>query len=185
MSQWMTFLYSPRLGNRSSRPVTKPTAMLSKAWQSCGTSNLDGAIAPTTGVGGYNFISARMCGKAPRNDPIKGGILASSSQSAVDSRVVHNPGPSWDFCPGLHLARSPLQDKITIALIVYLSVVNGSGDSDFALTVLAVTLLPATGAGDFCVSQLIVDLSRPAPYELLSNTVQEPRMRRMTGDAAQ
>ena len=62
---------------------------------------------------------------------------------------------------------------------------NGSGDSDFALTVLAVTLPPATEAGNFCVSQLIVDLSRPAPYELSSNTVQEPRMRRTTGDAAE
>ena len=46
MSQWMTFLYSPQLGNRSSRPVTKPTAMISKAWQPCGTSNLDRTIAP-------------------------------------------------------------------------------------------------------------------------------------------
>ena len=46
MSQQMTFLYSPWLGNRSSRPVTKPTAMISKAWRPCGTSNLDGTIAP-------------------------------------------------------------------------------------------------------------------------------------------
>ena len=42
----MTFLYSPRSGNRSSRPVTKLTAMISKAWQPCGTSNLDRMIAP-------------------------------------------------------------------------------------------------------------------------------------------
>ena len=46
MSQWMTFLYSPRPGNRSSRPVTKPTAMMSKAWRPCGMSNLDRMIAP-------------------------------------------------------------------------------------------------------------------------------------------
>ena len=149
----MTFLYSPQLGNQSSRLVTKPTAMLSKAWWPCGTSNLDRAIAPTMGAGGYDFVSARMRGKALRNDPIKGGMLASSSQSALDSRVVHNPGPSWDFCPGLHLARSPLQGEIIIALIVYLSVVNGSGESDFALTVItAVTLLPATEAGDFALA---------------------------------
>ena len=109
VSQRMTFLYSPRLGNQSSRPVTKPTAMLSKAWRPCGMSNLDRAIAPTTGAGGYNFVSACMRGKAIRKDPIKGGILASSSQSALDSRVIHNPGPSWDFCPGLRLACSPLQ----------------------------------------------------------------------------
>ena len=46
VSQRMTFLYSPRLGNRSSRPVTKPTAMISKVWWPCGTSNLDRMIAP-------------------------------------------------------------------------------------------------------------------------------------------
>ena len=46
MSQQMTFLDSPRFGNRSSRPVTKPTAMISKAWWPGGTSNLDRMIAP-------------------------------------------------------------------------------------------------------------------------------------------
>ena len=45
--------------------------------------------------------------------------MASSSQSALDSRTVHNPGPSWDFCPGLRLAHSPLQDETTTVLIVY------------------------------------------------------------------
>ena len=150
MSQWMTFLYSPRFGNRSNRPVTKPTAMLSKAWRPCGMPNLDRTIAPTMGAGRYDFVSARMCSKALRNDPIKGDILASSSQSALDSRAVHNPEPSWDFCPGLCLACSLLQGKTTIALIAYLSVVNGSGESDFALTVIpAVTLPPATEAGNF------------------------------------
>ena len=46
VSQRMTFLYSPRLGNWSSRLVTKLTAMISKAWQPSGTSNLDRMIAP-------------------------------------------------------------------------------------------------------------------------------------------
>ena len=79
--------------------------------------------------------------------------MASRSQSALDSRAVHNPGPSWDFCPGLRLARSPLQGETIIALIAYLSVVNGSGESDFALTVItAVTLPPATKAGDFALA---------------------------------
>ena len=45
MSQQMTFLYSPRLGNRSSRLVTKLIAMISKAWWPSGTSNLDRMIA--------------------------------------------------------------------------------------------------------------------------------------------
>ena len=46
MSQQMTFLNLPLLGNRSSRLVTKPTAMISKAWQHGGTPNLDRMIAP-------------------------------------------------------------------------------------------------------------------------------------------
>ena len=70
MSQWMTFLYSLQLGNRSSWPVTKPTASISKAWWPGMTPNLDRMIAPTTDVGGYGFVSARMRSKPPRNDPI-------------------------------------------------------------------------------------------------------------------
>ena len=46
MSQQMTFLNLPRLGNQSSRPVTKPTAMISKAWWPGGMPNLDRMIAP-------------------------------------------------------------------------------------------------------------------------------------------
>ena len=55
------------------------------------------------------FIYSRMRGSAHQNRPIKGGTLASVSQSVLDSWVVNNPGPSWDFCPGLlRLVRSPL-----------------------------------------------------------------------------
>ena len=46
MSQRMTFSYSPRLSNWSSRPVTKPTALISKAWCPGGTPNLDKSIVP-------------------------------------------------------------------------------------------------------------------------------------------
>ena len=46
VSQRMTFLHSPRLSNRSSWPVTKPTASISKAWRPGGTPNLDRTIAP-------------------------------------------------------------------------------------------------------------------------------------------
>ena len=46
MSQRMTFLHLPRLGNRSSWPVTKPTASISKAWWPGGMPNLDRTIAP-------------------------------------------------------------------------------------------------------------------------------------------
>ena len=65
MSQRMTFLYSPRLGNRSSWPVTKPTALISKAWQPGGMPNLDRMIAPTTDAGGYGSVSARMRSEPP------------------------------------------------------------------------------------------------------------------------
>ena len=65
MSQRMTFLYSPRLGNRSSWPVTKPTASISKAWQPGGMPNLDRMIAPTMDAGGYGSVSARMCSEPP------------------------------------------------------------------------------------------------------------------------
>ena len=65
MSQRMTFSYSPQLGNQSSRPVTKLTAMISKAWRPSGMSNLDRTICPTTDVGGYGFVSTRMRSKTP------------------------------------------------------------------------------------------------------------------------
>ena len=45
MSQQMTFSYSPRLSNRSSRPVTRPTASISKVWWPGGMPNLDRMIA--------------------------------------------------------------------------------------------------------------------------------------------
>ena len=60
MSQRMTFSYSPRLSNQSSWLVTKPTALISKAWWPGGTPNLDRTIAPTTDAGGYGFVPARM-----------------------------------------------------------------------------------------------------------------------------
>ena len=65
MSQQMTFLYSSRLGNRSSSPVAKPTALISKAWRPGRMPSLDRTIAPTTDVGGYGFVSARMRSKPP------------------------------------------------------------------------------------------------------------------------
>ena len=107
------------------------------------------------GAGGYDFISARMRGKALRNDPIKGGILASSSQSALDSQAVHNPGPSWDFCPGLRLAHSPLQGETTIGLIVYFVSRKWIRRKRLCLNRnprCYVTLPPATEAGDFALA---------------------------------
>ena len=65
MSQWMTFLYPTRLGNRSSWPVTKPTALTCKVWWPGGMPNLDMMIVPTTDAGGYGFIPARMRSEPP------------------------------------------------------------------------------------------------------------------------
>ena len=65
MSQWMTFLYSPQLGNRSSWPVTKLTASISKVWWPGGTPNLDKMIAPTTDAGGYGSVFECMRSKPP------------------------------------------------------------------------------------------------------------------------
>ena len=60
MSQQMTFSCSSRLGGRSSWPVAKPNALISKAWWPGGTPYLDMTIAPTTDAGGYGFVTARM-----------------------------------------------------------------------------------------------------------------------------
>ena len=65
MSQRMTFLYPTRLGNRSSWPLTKPTASTYKAWQPGRTPNLDMTIVPTMDAGGYGFVPARMHSEPP------------------------------------------------------------------------------------------------------------------------
>ena len=65
VSQQMILLYLSRLGNRSSWPVTKPTASTCKAWWPGRMPNLDMTIA-----GGYGFVTARMRSEPPRNDPI-------------------------------------------------------------------------------------------------------------------
>ena len=88
MSQRMTFQYSPRLGSRSSWPVTKPTASISKAWRPGGTPNLDRMIAPTTDVGGYSSVSARMHSEPPKMTLYK---EAHWPQSGSKSLAVSQP----------------------------------------------------------------------------------------------
>ena len=65
MSQRMTFLHPTRLGNWSSRPVTKPTDPTCKAWRPGGSPNFDMSVAPTTDAGGYGFVPARMRSEPP------------------------------------------------------------------------------------------------------------------------
>ena len=114
MSQRMTFLYSPRLGNWSSRLVTKPTAMISKAWRPGRMPNLDRTIAPLR-MWVDTVSYPRACVVRPPKWPYIRRHIGLSQAVRVwqsvspDSRVIHNPGPSWDFCLGLCLARSPLR----------------------------------------------------------------------------
>ena len=141
MSQRMTFLYPPWLGNQSSRLVTKPTAMISKAWWPSRTPNLDRTIA-LLWMRVDTVSYPRACVIRPPKWPyIRRHIGLSQSvrvwQSvSPDSRVIHNPGPSWDFRLGLHLARSPLWDESTLVLVVYLSVIKEPGKINFAWTVI-------------------------------------------------
>ena len=88
VSQQMTFLYSPRLGNRSSWPVTKPTASISKAWQPGGMPNLDRMIAPTTDAGGYSSVSAHMHSEPPEMTLYKEAYWP---QAASQSLAVSQP----------------------------------------------------------------------------------------------
>ena len=143
MSQRMTFSYSPRLSNRSSRPVTKPTASISKAWRPSGMPNLDRTIAPLR-MRVDTVLYPHACVVSPPKWPyIRRHIGLSQSvrvwQSvSPDSRVAHNPGPSWDFHLGLCLACSPLHRRIRLVLVVYLSVVLDPGKDNFAWTVIIV-----------------------------------------------
>ena len=113
MSQWMTFLYSPWLGNWSSRPVTKPTGIISKAWWPGGMPNLDRTIAllrMRVDTVSYPHACVVRPPKWPyirRHIGLSRGVRVWPRQSLA--RVIHNPGPSWDFRLGLCLACSPLQ----------------------------------------------------------------------------
>ena len=88
VSQRMTFLYSPRLGNRSSWLVTKPTALISKVWRPGGTPNLDRMIAPTTDAGGYSSVSTHMRSEPPEMTLYK---EAHWPQSGSQSLAVSQP----------------------------------------------------------------------------------------------
>ena len=67
-----------------------PSKMLSR-WD--GLLGRQARVRATHAVG-YVFVCWCMHSKALPKSPIKGGTFASVSQSAFDSRVVNNPGPS-------------------------------------------------------------------------------------------
>ena len=87
MSQRMTFLHPTRLGNWSSWPVTKPTALTCKAWQPGRSPNLDMTIVPTTDAGGYGFVPARMCSEPPEKTLYKEAHWPQSGSQSPAVRV--------------------------------------------------------------------------------------------------
>ena len=94
MSQQSTFLYSPRTRIRSSRPDAWSVQDVIQAGRSVRPPSPGKASAPLCmRVDTSSYASACVV-RPSRKSPIKGGTLASVSQSALDSRVVNNPGPS-------------------------------------------------------------------------------------------
>ena len=120
MSQQSTFLYWPHTRIRSSRPDAWSVQDVIQAGRSVRLPSPGKASAPlhmrvdTSSYAGACVV--RPSGKSP----IKGGTFASVSQSAFDSWVVNNPGPSWDFCPGLLcLAQVPFAGENYLVSIGY------------------------------------------------------------------
>ena len=98
-------------------------------------------------AGGYDFLSTRMHSKVLWKSPIKGGILASVRQSVLDSQVVHNPvlDYAWHIIPD--------QDDNYLVLFAYLSVINKSGNSYLAITVItAIKLLFINTTGKYALA---------------------------------
>ena len=128
----MTFLYSPRLGNRSSRPVTKPTAMISKAWRPCGTSSLDRMIAPLrVRVDTVSYLHA--CVVRPSEMTL---YKEAYWPLAVSQPLTHELFTTLDLAETSALDCAwhvvPFEDESTIVLVACLSVVKESGEGDFA-----------------------------------------------------
>ena len=143
MSQWMTFLYLPRLGNRSSRPVMKPTAMISKAWWPCRTSNLDRTITPLW-MRVDMVLYPHACVVRPSEMtlykeaywPLAGSQSLAVSQSAL----THESITTLDLAETSTLDCAwnvvLFEDESTLVLVAYLSVVKEPGKGDFAWTVI-------------------------------------------------
>ena len=143
MSQRMTFLYSPRLGNRSSRPFTKPTAMISKVWWPCRTSNLDRTIAPLR-MRMDTVSYPHACVVRPSEMTLYKEAywpLAVSHSLAVSrswSALTHESFTTLDLAETSALDCAwhvvPFEDESTIVLVAYWSVVKEPGEGDFACT---------------------------------------------------
>ena len=132
MSQRMTLLYSPQLGNRSSRPVTKLTTMISKVWRPCGTSNLDRTIAPLrVQVDMVSYL--RACMVRPSEMTL---YKEAYWPLAVSQPLTHESFTTLDLAETSALDCAwrvvPFEDESTIVLVACLSVVKEPGKGDFA-----------------------------------------------------
>ena len=131
----MTFLYSPRLGNRSSRPVTKLTAMISKVWQPCGTSNLDRMIAPLR-MRVDTVLYPCACVVRPSEMTLYKEAYWPLAVSQSWSALTHESFTTLDLAETSVLDCTwhvvPFEDESTIVLVAYLSVVKKPGEGDFA-----------------------------------------------------
>ena len=131
----MTFLYLPRLGNQSSRPVTKPTAMISKVWPPCGMSNLDRTIAPLwVRVDTVSYPCA--CVVRPSEMTLYKEAYWPLAVSQVSQPLTHESFTTLDLAETSALDCTwhvvPFEDESTIVLVACLSVLKEPGEGDFA-----------------------------------------------------
>ena len=94
MSQQSTFLYSPRTRIRSSRLDTWSIQDVIQAGRSVRLPSPGKASTPLRMQVDTSSYAGACIVKPSEKSPIKGGTFASVSQSALDSQVVNNPGPS-------------------------------------------------------------------------------------------
>ena len=160
MSQRMTFLYSPWLSNQSSRPVTKPTALISKAWWPGGMPNLDRTIAPLR-MRVDTVSYPRACIVRPPKWPyIRRHIGLSQSEFGNWSTLTHESFTTLDLAETSALDCAwhvvPFIDESDLyQLFIYQSYwtqVKMVSPGQLTLSIAAVTLPPATEAGRITLS---------------------------------
>ena len=94
MSQQLTFLYSPRTRIWSSRPDAWSVQDVIQVGRSVRLPSPGKASTPLRMWVDTSLYAGTCVVRPSKKSPIKGGTFASVSQSAFDSRVVNNPGPS-------------------------------------------------------------------------------------------
>ena len=141
MSQCMTFLYSPQLGSRSSRPVTKQTAVISKAWQPGRTPNLDRTIGLLRmQVDTVSYLHACVV-RPPKWPYIRRHIgLSQESEFGSQSALTHESITTLDLAETSALDCAwrvvPFKDESAFVLVAYFISCKEPGETDFACTVI-------------------------------------------------